>query len=101
MPCTFGDLRGVLTRLGIPRRPDDYLRAVASTDLLGDVILQREDARQIAFERFAPKLGILVGTGVLRANAYTLAVNSDTTMSWPATTLNSLTASTDSGCYLA
>jgi len=87
----------VLTRLGIPRRPEDYLRADASTDLLGDVILQREDARQGAFERFAPKPGVLVGNGELRANADMLAAGSDTTMSWHATTPNSLTASTDSG----
>ena len=60
----------MLTRLGIPRRTEDYLRADASTDLLGDVVPQREDARQGAFERFAPKLCILVGTGELRERGH-------------------------------
>lgn len=36
----------MLARLGFLRRPEDYLRGDAGTDLQGDVVLRREDARQ-------------------------------------------------------
>jgi len=40
-------LQGVLANLHILRRMEDYLQAIAGTDLPDDVVLQAEDALNI------------------------------------------------------
>jgi len=48
----------MLTRIGLLFRSEYYLWAEAGVDPPNDVILQREDARQSAGERLAPKPGV-------------------------------------------
>lgn len=67
----------MLASLVISRRTGDYQRADAGTGLPCDVILQHEDARQGALERFARMSVVLAGTGELRVDANALAAGGD------------------------
>lgn len=93
-------MRGVLARLGILRRQEDYLRGEAGLDLPGKVVLQREDARHRCALNDAgprPRANSDCSSQVFRAVVRFSGLNAELVCHTP----KPLTASTDSSRCLA